>query len=166
MTHLVSGQLALQLLAESDLPNLLRVYQATPDFFTGSGGAPALPSLDDVRQQWQTAQLGSNRYLFGIYQQQTGQLIGAADVQIGVPQPETAALWILIEGSWQHQGYGQECIALLEHWLIAEQGVESLCAIASSSAACLRFLEFQGFRATDTDTIAPIAGMPAHWMCW
>jgi len=161
MTELHGQQLVLRLLTESDLPDLLRVYQATPDYFGLAG-----PTSADVWQQWHLAQITPGRQLFGIYHRDVRQYIGAADVQIGVPQPETAALWILIESRWQHQGYAQECIAILEQWLISVQGVESLCAIASRTETSLRFLELQGFRETDTPAVAPVGSEPAFWMCW
>ena len=40
-----------------------------------------------------------------------------ADVQVGAPEVGSASVWLMIWGGFQRQGYGQECMALLEAWL-------------------------------------------------
>lgn len=152
-------------LPEDDLPRLLKVYQGTPLYFEGLGDRTDRLTLADVRAQWQRAQESSNRVLFGVYHPVTGLLIGAVDVQIGVPRPESAAVWLLIWGGFQRQGYGQECMALIESWLIPDK-VSTLCAIAANNEEGISFLELQGFRRTNLPAEPPVGRGAAFWMCW
>lgn len=165
MTTLITEYLELRPLPESDLPNVLKIYQGTPLFFDGLGDNAARLTLAEVHAQWQAAQ-APGRTLFGIYHSETGLLIGVADVQIGVPRPEAAGIWLLIWGGFQRQGYGQECMAALESWLISEQGVELLCAIATNNEEGLSFLQLQGFQQTDQAAPPPIGRGHAFWMSW
>ncbi len=162
---LTGDYIELRLLPEHDLPRLLKVYQGTPLYFDGLGDRADRLTLDDVRAQWQRAQESPNRTLFGVYHPVTGLLIGAADVQIGAPRPDSAAVWLLIWGGFQRQGYGQECMALIESWLIPEK-VNTLCAIATHNEEGISFLELQGFRRTDLPAEPPIGRGDAFWMCW
>lgn len=166
MTTLTGDYLELRPLPESDLPQLLKVYQGTPLYFDGLGYDVSRLTLGDVRAQWQAAHASPGRHLFGVYHIVTGLLIGAADVQTGAPRPGAAALWLLIWGGFQRQGYGQECLALLEEWLIPGQGVTTLCAIAASNQEGISFLELQGFQRTDEPAPSPIGSGDAFWMCW
>jgi RimJ/RimL family protein N-acetyltransferase len=166
MTLLTSENLELRLLPESDLPTLLKVYQGTPLYFDALGVITARLTFDQVRTQWLAAQANPQRHLFGVYHIVTGLLIGAADVEIGSPQPQAAAVWLLIWGGFQRQGYGQDCMAMLETWLLNEQGVETLFAIASANEEGVSFLELQGFNRTGETAQPPIASGPAFWMAW
>jgi GNAT superfamily N-acetyltransferase len=167
MTILLQGEyLELRPLPENDIPSLLKVYEGTPLYFDALGGGIAALSLADVRAQWQAAQEAPDRHLLGVYHIVTGLLIGAADVQIGAPQPTSAAVWLLIWGGFQRQGYGQDCMAMLEEWLIGGGHAETLCAIAAENDEGLSFLELQGFQRTDMPAQSPIGRGRAFWMCW
>lgn len=166
MIVLTGEYLELRPLPEADLPNLLKVYQGTPLYFDALGQSAAALTLVDVRTQWQRAQSTPDRHLLGVYHIVTGLLIGAIDVWIGHPQPGAAALWLLIWGGFQRQGYGQDCMAMLEGWLIPGEGVETLCAIAAENEEGVSFLELQGFRRTDQPADSPIGQGRAFWMCW
>lgn len=162
---LTGEYIELRPLAKRDLPHLLKVYQGTPLYFDGLGDRADRLTLDDVRAQWQRAQESPDRVLFGVYHPVTGLLIGAADIQIGAPRSDTAAVWLLIWGGFQRQGYGQECLALIESWLIPKY-VTTLCAIATHNEEGISFLELQGFRRTDLPAEPPIGRGKAFWMCW
>ncbi|NWG21743.1 MAG: GNAT family N-acetyltransferase [Chloroflexi bacterium] len=162
---LTGDYLELRVLPETDLPQLLKVYQGTPLYFDGLGDRADRLTLADVRAQWQAAHDAPDRVLLGVYHPVTGLLIGAADVQVGIPRPEAATVWLLIWGGFQRQGYGQECMALLESWLIPGM-VTTLCAIATNNDEGISFLELQGFRRTDQPADPPIGRGSAFWMCW
>ena len=166
MTILTGENLELRPLPEADLPTLLKVYQGTPLYFDALGIPTARLTLGEVRAQWQAAQANSARHLLGVYHIVTGLLIGVADIQIGTPRPDSAAVWLLIWGGFQRQGYGQDCMAMLEAWLIPNQGVETLCAIAAENEEGVSFLELQGFHRTGEPAQPPIAHGPSFWMSW
>ncbi len=165
MTTLRGDDLELRPLPETDLPKLLMIYQGTPLYFDGLGFPAGALSLADVRAQWQAAQDGPGRALLGVYHVETNLLIGVADVQAGAPLPDAGAIWLLlIWGGFQRQGYGQECMALLEHWLVHEQGARSLWVVAVENEEGLSFLRRQGFQATGDQAAPPIGRGRAHWM--
>jgi hypothetical protein len=166
MIHLRGEYLELRPLPEADLPRLLKVYQGTPLYFEGIGDDAQRLTAADVRAQWLAAQDTPGRHLLGVYHLVTDLLIGAADVQLGAPRPETAAVWLLIWGGFQRQGYGQDCMALLEEWLLSRQGVSTLCAIAGANEEGLSFLQLQGFRLTDEPAQPPVGRGDALWACW
>ncbi|HWQ16107.1 MAG TPA: GNAT family N-acetyltransferase [Roseiflexaceae bacterium] len=166
MVHLIGEYLELRPLPEADLPQLLKVYQGTPLYFEGIGDDASRLTLADVRAQWQAAQATPGRHLLGVYHLVTGLLIGAADVQVGAPHPEAAVVWLLIWGGFQRQGYGQDCMALLEEWLIPDQGVRTLCAIAGANEEGRSFLHLQGFQLTDEPAQPPVGRGAAVWACW
>jgi RimJ/RimL family protein N-acetyltransferase len=166
MIKLIGEYLELRPLPETDLRQLLKIYQGTPLYFEGLGDRADRLTPEEVRAQWEAAQATPGRTLLGVYHIETGLLIGAADIQIGAPRADSAAVWILIWGGFQRQGYGQECMALLEHWLIPGQGVETLCAIAAANEEGLTFLEMQGFQRTGETAQSPIGRGNAFWMCW
>lgn len=164
MTTLTGDYLELRPLPEQDVPRLWKVYQGTPLYFDALGYDFKRLTADDVLAQWRTAQ-ADGRTLFGVYHVVTGLLIGAADVQIDVPEPGAAALWLLIWGGFQRQGYGQECVALLEDWLIeTHPNVGALYAIAADNEEGRSFLEMQGFQPTGAPAPSPIVGGRAFWM--
>ncbi|HMO58947.1 MAG TPA: GNAT family N-acetyltransferase [Roseiflexaceae bacterium] len=166
MTIELQGEyLELRPLPEQDLPALLKVYEGTPLYFDGLGQHSPL-TLAAVRAQWQAAQDTPRRELLGVYHRVTDLLIGAADIQIGTPHPTSAAVWLLIWGGFQRQGYGQDCMALLEAWLIGGGHAETLCAIAAENAEGISFLELQGFQRTGEPATPPIGSGNAFWMCW
>lgn len=165
MTTLSTEYLELRPLPEADLPKLWKVYQGTPLYFDGLGMHVEQLSLADVRQQWERAQQPDHT-LFGIYHQVTGLLIGAADVQLNLPRQGTGAIWLLIWGGFQRQGYGQECLAALEHWLLTEQAMTTLCAIASANEEGISFLELQGFQRSEEVAPTPVGRGASFWMCW
>ncbi|MGQ9829254.1 MAG: GNAT family N-acetyltransferase [Roseiflexus sp.] len=162
---LTGEYIELRPLPERDLPNLLKVYQGTPLYFDGLGDRVDRLMLADVRKQWARAQQSPDRVLFGVYHPVTDLLIGAVDVQIGAPRSDSAGIWILIWGGFQRQGYGQECMALIESWLIPPRA-STLCAIAAHNEEGISFLELQGFRRTDLPADPPIGCGTAFWMCW
>lgn len=162
---LTGEYLELRELPEKHLAQLWKVYQGTPLYFDGLGDRAERLTLDEVRAQWQAAQETPNRVLFGVYHPVTDLLIGAADVRIGAPNAETASIWLLIWGGFQRQGYGQECMALLEAWLLPAHAT-TLCAIATENEEGISFLELQGFRRTDMPADPPIGRGKAFWMCW
>jgi RimJ/RimL family protein N-acetyltransferase len=165
MATLTGDYLELRPLPERDLPALLKVYQGTPLYFEALGRSTASLALADVRAQWEAARTTPGRTLFGAYHTVTGLLIGAAEVTIGTPEPGAAAVWLLIWGGFQRQGYGQECLALLVGWLAeSHPGVESLWAIAAANPEGRAFLELQGFAATDARAPSPVGGGETFWM--
>lgn len=166
MTTLITEYLELRPLPEADIPRLWKVYQGTPLYFDGLGMHVEQLNLEHVRQQWQTAQQQAGRMLFGIYHTVTGLLIGAADVQLDTPRQGTGAIWLLIWGGFQRQGYGQECMAALEHWLLTDQGMTTLCAIASANEEGMSFLELQGFQRSNAPAPTPVGRGASFWMCW
>lgn len=166
MQTLTGEYLELRPLPESDLPQLLKIYQGTPLYFDGLGYDVARLTITDVRTQWKNAQRTEGRHLWGVYHIVTGLLIGAVDLQINLPRPEAATVWLLIWGGFQRQGYGQDCMALIEQWLIPGQGVNTLCAIASHNEEGISFLQLQGFYQTDEPATSPIASGNAFLMCW
>jgi GNAT superfamily N-acetyltransferase len=165
VVRLADDRIELRPLPQTDLPELLRIYHATPAFFAAIGGAAERLTLQDVLAQWRAAQ-ASGRALLGVYLSAAGRLIGVADVQVGAPREEAAALWLLIEASAQRRGYGQACMALIEAWLIPDAGVRTLCAAAGSNADGLSFLELQGFQITDEPAPPPVGEGQAIWACW
>jgi GNAT superfamily N-acetyltransferase len=165
MTTLQGDYLELRPLPEAHLPALLKVYQGTPLYFDGLGYDVGRLTLADVRAQWQAAQTAPARMLLGVYHIVTDLLIGVADVQAGAPQPGDAALLLLlIWGGFQRQGYGQECMALLDEWLAAEHGAASLWAIAANNEEGQSFLRLQGFTPTGEPAAPPIGEGNAFWM--
>lgn len=166
MTTLTGEYLELRRLPETDLPHIWKVYQGTPLYFDALGMRVDDLTLADVRAQWTSAQANPQRTLFGVYHLVTGLVVGAADVTIGSPNPDSAAVWLLIWGGFQRQGYGQECMALLESWLLSEPGVTTLCAIAAENEEGLSFLELQGFRHTELLVDPPVGRGRSFWMCW
>ncbi len=166
MPTLTGKHLQLRPLPESSLPDLLVVYQETPDFFAALGDDVARLTLADIRFQWESAAAIPERRLLGVYQGVSGPLIGVADIHIGVPREDAASVWLLIQRQNQRQGYGQECMALIETWLIASQGVTTLCAIAAHNQEGFDFLQLQGFHSAGIDAVPPIGTGQAFWMCW
>jgi RimJ/RimL family protein N-acetyltransferase len=165
MTILEGDDLALRPLPEADLPQLLKIYQGTPLYFDGLGCAASALALADVRAQWQAARDTPGRALLGVYHSATDLLIGVADVQVDAPQPGAAAIWVLlIWGGFQRQGYGQECLALLERWLAEEHGIGALWAVAGENEEGQSFLRLQGFRPTGEPATPPIGRGRAFWM--
>jgi hypothetical protein len=165
MTTLQGDYLELRPLPEADLPALLKVYQGTPLYFDGLGYDVQRLTLADVRAQWQAAQATPGRTLLGIYHSVTDLLIGVADVQAGAPRPGAAAiLLLLIWGGFQRQGYGQECMALLEGWLAAEHDAASLWAIGAANEEGQSFMELQGFAPVGDSAAPPIGAGNAFWM--
>jgi RimJ/RimL family protein N-acetyltransferase len=164
MTTLQGDYLELRPLPEADLPALLKVYQGTPLYFDGLGYDVQRLALADVRAQWQAAHAAPGRTLFGIYHIVTDLLIGAADIQAGAPQPGDAALLLLlIWGGFQRQGYGQECMALLDAWLAAEHAVVLRWAVTADNEEGLSFLQLQGFTPTGEPATPPIGAGNAGW---
>lgn len=166
MTVLTSEYLELRPLPEADLPSLLKVYQGTPLYFDALGHPPAQLTLADVRSQWDRVQRSPGHHLLGVYHSVTGLLIGGIEVRVGHPSPTSATIWLLIWGGFQRQGYGQDCMAMLEGWLIPDQGVETLCAIAAENEEGVSFLEMQGFHRTGEPAESPVGRGRAFWMCW
>ncbi|HEU4322996.1 MAG TPA: GNAT family N-acetyltransferase [Roseiflexaceae bacterium] len=160
---LTGDYLELRPLPEHDLPALLKVYQGTPLFFDGLGDRAARLDLAEVRAQWQADQT-PGRALLGVYHIETDLLIGAAELRLGVPAPDAAALWLLIWGGFQRQGYGQECMALLERWLVEQPGVAALYAVAGSNEEGRSFLALQGFAPTGEPTDPPVGRGAAEWV--
>jgi hypothetical protein len=164
MTSLQGEYLELRPLPEQHLPALLKVYQGTPLYFDGLGYDAQRLAPADVRAQWDAAQATPGRALLGVYHIVTDLLIGVADVQQEVPQPGAAAiLLLLIWGGFQRQGYGQDCMALLEGWLLDGQDGE-LWAIGTDNEEGLSFLHLQGFQPTGEPATPPIAAGRAFWM--
>ena len=165
MTTLRGDYLELRPLPETQLPALLKVYQGTPLYFDGLGYDVQRLTLADVRAQWQAAQTTPRRALLGVYHIVTDLLIGVADIQPDLPRPGDAAiLLLLIWGGFQRQGYGQECMALLDEWLVAEQGAAPLWAIGTANEEGQSFLQLQGFAPTGEPAAPPIATGSAFWM--
>lgn len=164
MTTLIGDYLELRPLPQADLPALLKVYQGTPLYFDGLGDDASRLTLADVRAQWQAAGATPGRALLGVYHIETDLLIGAADVQEGVPEPGAAALWLLIWGGFQRQGYGQECVALLDAWLAEARGATVLYAIAAGNEEGRSFLRLQGFAPTGESAAPPIGRGRAEWL--
>jgi GNAT superfamily N-acetyltransferase len=165
VTTLQGEYLELRPLPEQHLPALLKIYQGTPLYFDGLGYDARRLTLADVRAQWQAAQAAPGRAMLGVYHRVTDLLIGVADVQVGTPQPRSAAiLLLLIWGGFQRQGYGQDCMALIEEWLMAETEAESLWAIAADNEEGLSFLRLQGFEPAGQPVVPPIATGRAFWM--
>jgi RimJ/RimL family protein N-acetyltransferase len=165
MTTLRGDYLELRPLPESHLPALLKVYQGTPLYFDGLGYDAQRLTLADVRAQWQAVQTIPGRALLGVYHIVTDLLIGVADIQSDLPRPGDAAiLLLLIWGGFQRQGYGQECMALLDEWLATGQGATSLWAIAVANEEGQSFLQLQGFAPTGEHATPPIAAGRAFWM--
>lgn len=162
MTSLTGDYLELRPLPERDLPVLLKVYQGTPLYFDGLGYDASTLTLAAVHAQWQAAH-APGRTLFGAYHIVTGLLVGAVDVQQATPEPGAVAIWILIWGGFQRQGYGQECLALIEDWL-AGQGATLTHAIAANNDEGISFLALQGFAPTGVPAPSPIASGTAYWM--
>jgi N-acetylglutamate synthase-like GNAT family acetyltransferase len=103
--------------------------------------------------------------LLGIYQHAPNVLVGVADVQTDAPQPGAAAiLLLLISAGFQHQGYGQDCMSLLQEWLAAEHDIEWLWAVATDDESGLRFLRNQGFETAEQPAVPPIGVGQAFWM--
>jgi hypothetical protein len=165
MTTLQGDYLELRPLPETHLPALLKVYQGTPLYFDGLGYDVQRLTLADVYAQWQAAQATTGRTLLGIYHIVTDLLIGVADVQAGAPRPGDAAiLLLLIWGGFQRQGYGQECMALLEQWLASEHEAASLWTIGTDNEEGQSFLRLQGFAATGEPAAPPIGVGSAFWL--
>jgi GNAT superfamily N-acetyltransferase len=151
-------------LPEEHLPALLKVYQGTPLYFDGLGYDVQRLAAADVRAQWEAAQATPGRALLGVYHIVTDLLIGVADVQRGAPRPGAAAiLLLLIWGGFQRQGYGQDCMALLEGWLLDAPDGE-LWAVAADNEEGLSFLRLQGFQSADKPAEPPIAAGHTFWM--
>jgi GNAT superfamily N-acetyltransferase len=165
MTSLLGEYLELRPLLEADIPDLHKIYQGTPLYFDGLGDTASRLTLAEVRSQWQANQV-PGRYLLGAYHIVTGLLIGVAEVRINQPQLAMATVWILVWGGFQRQGYGQDMMALIESWLIPDQGVETLCTIASQNEEGLSFLQLQGFQVTDQITDPPIGRGQAFYAYW
>lgn len=164
MISLEGDYLTLRPLPETDLPQLLKVYQGTPLYFEGLGFDVGALTLEDVQAQWQLAHATPNRKLLGVYHIETNLLVGVADVQLGQPQPGDAAIWLLlIWGGFQRQGYGQECLALLDRWF-GEYGIEELWAVVAANEEGRSFFQLQGFHFTNVLAKPPIAHGRAFWM--
>jgi GNAT superfamily N-acetyltransferase len=164
--RLTGTDIELRALPESDLAPLLEIYRGTPGYFAGIGDDAVRLGLADVREQWRAARERSGGHMLGVYRPASGPLIGVADVRLGAPRPDAAAVWLLIGGAFQRQGYGQECMALLEQWLITEMGASSLCAAVGSNEEALNFLALQGFQLTDEPAEPPVGAGRAVWACW
>jgi RimJ/RimL family protein N-acetyltransferase len=164
MTTLEGEYLQLRLMPESDIRTLLKIYQGTPLYFDGLGDSAPRLTTDDVRAQWQAAQETPGRSLFGVYHIETGLMIGAVDIHVDAPEPGAATIWLLIWGGFQRQGYGQECMAMVEGWLNDEHSVDTLYAIAANNEEGRSFLHFQGFTPTGEDAVSPIGKGRAFWM--
>jgi RimJ/RimL family protein N-acetyltransferase len=165
MPMLQGDYLELRPLPEDHLPALLKIYQGTPLYFDGLGYDVRRLTLADVRAQWRAAQDAPGGTLLGIYHIEADLLIGVADVQRAAPRPDAAAIrLLLIWGGFQRQGYGQECMGLLESWLLAEPSASVLWATAAANEEGLSFLRLQGFQATEEPATAPIGEGRAFWM--
>lgn len=161
--NLTGDYVELRLLPEAHIPTLLKIYQGTPLYFDGLGDRADRLTQAAVQAQWRAAQ-AEGRTLLGVYHIETDLLIGAADVRLETPEPGAAALWLLIWGGFQRQGYGQECMALLEQWLAETHGAVTLYAIAAANEEGQSFLRLQGFGPTDTPAQPVIGQGHAHWM--
>lgn len=150
-------------LPEAHIPALLKVYQGTPLYFDGLGDRADRLTQAAVQAQWRAAQ-AEGRALLGVYHIETDLLIGAADVRLDTPEPGAAALWLLIWGGFQRQGYGQECMALLERWLAETHAPQTLYAVAAANEEGLSFLRLQGFGPTGAPAQPVIGQGQAHWM--
>jgi ribosomal protein S18 acetylase RimI-like enzyme len=165
MTILQGEYLVLRPLPAEHLPALLKVYQGTPLYFDGLGYDVQRLAPADVLAQWDAAQATPGRALLGVYHIVTDLLIGVIDIQVGMPQPDAAAiLLLLIWGGFQRQGYGQDCMALIEAWLAAEVAAPALWVVAAENEEGLSFLRLQGFEPTGAPASPPIAAGPAFWM--
>jgi RimJ/RimL family protein N-acetyltransferase len=164
MTILQGEYLELRPLPEEDLPRLWKVYQGTPLYFDALGGDVNRLALADVHAQWQNARQNPGRTLFGAYHIVTGLLVGAADVQIDAPTPGAASLWLLIWGGFQRQGYGQECVALVEQWLAEQHNAALTHTIAAENEEGLSFAQLQGFLPTGETAPSPVGSGQVFWM--
>lgn len=164
MIALEGDYLELRTMPESDIPALLKIYQGTPLYFDGLDYDVAQITLDDVHDQWQQAQESDNYYVLGVYHIETDLLIGVADVQLDMPQQGAASLWLLIWGGFQRQGYGQECLSLLQAWIQAAYHITDIYPIAANNKEGQSFLELQGFQPTGESATPPIGQGEAFWM--
>lgn len=160
---LTGDYVELRPLPEEHIPALLKVYQGTPLYFDGLGDRAERLTQADVRAQWRGAQ-AERGALLGVYHIETDLLIGAAEVRLETPEPGAAALWLLIWGGFQRQGYGQECMALLERWLAETHGATDLYAVAAANEEGQSFLRLQGFAPTGAPAQPPVGRGTAQWM--
>lgn len=165
--QLEGDTLLLRPLREADLADLLKIYIGTPLYFDALGIPTHTLTLDDVRTQWQTAQVTPGRTLFAIEQPVVNLLIGVADVQTHTPEPGMATIWLLlIWGGFQRQGYGQEAAELLETWLLAQTGITALRVVAATNEEGMSFWQLRGYVPNDLPAHAPLRNAPAQSLVW
>lgn len=136
----------LRLIADSDIPDLQRIYDASPDVFRRLTRAPALP--DQAARDFVDALQSPGRFQFGI--QYDDNLIGAADCKLDDEEEGLARIGlILLAPPYDDPAIMGLAVRVLERWLASEYAVRRVeVGAAAHAPAEIAFWEAQGYALT------------------
>lgn len=136
----------LRLIADSDLPDLQRIYDASPEVFRQLRRAPAAP--DQAARDFVDALQAPGRFQFGILYDET--LIGVVDCKLDDEEEGLARIGLILLAP----PYGDPDIMglaarVVERWLAAEYAVRRVEVGAMAHVpAEIAFWEGQGYALT------------------
>jgi RimJ/RimL family protein N-acetyltransferase len=136
----------LRLLADSDIPDLQRIYDASPQVFERLRRAPAAP--DQAARDFVDALQSPGRFQFGVLY--ADKLIGVADCKLSDDEEGVARVGlVLLAPAFDDADVKGLVVRVLERWLAAEYGVTRVEAGALAHAPDeIAFWEAQGYALT------------------
>lgn len=136
----------LRLLIDSDLPDLQRIYAASPQVFQRLLRAPAAP--DQAARDFVDALQSPGRFQFGVLYADV--LIGVVDCKLDDEEEGVARIgMILLAPPYDDPQVMGLAVRVLERWLVAEYAVRRVEVGALAHApAEIAFWEEQGYALT------------------
>ncbi len=139
-------QFSLRLLGDSDIPDLQRLYDASPEVFRRLLGAPAAP--EQAVRDFVDALKSPARFQFGVLLDDT--LIGMADCKLDDEEAGLAHIgMLLLPPPYDDPQILALVLRVLERWLHAEYGVRRIEAgVPANAADEIGFWQSQGYEFT------------------
>ena len=133
----------LRLLADSDLPGLQRIYDASPDTFRQLIGRPADPEL--AARDFVDAIRTPGRFQFGVFL--GDDLIGAVDCKLDEAEEGLAHIgMLLLAPPYDDHGIRGLALRIAERWLAGQFGAARVeTGVVSHAAAEIEFWLSQGY---------------------
>lgn len=137
---------SLRLLVDSDIPDLQRIYDISPDTFYRLFGAPAAP--DQVIRDFLDALKSPARFQFGVLY--GGDLIGVADCKLDDEEEGLAHIgMILLVAPYDDPEILGLVLRVLERWLAGEYAVQRVAVgVLANAPAEIVFWQDQGYEFT------------------
>lgn len=152
----------LRLLADSDIPELQRIYDASPEAFRTLFGAPALP--DQAARDFVDALRSPGRFQFGA---EFGvDLIGIADCKLDDEEEGLAHIGlILLAPAYDDPAILGLVVRVLERWLLDEYMVHRIeVGVLASAANEIAFWQSQGYEFTGAQYRREVAGRAPRFL--